>query len=217
MGKLYTVLRDAVRTLGPKMQTEWAVDFDGEPSVFCPNHAGAFGPIDMCAHFPLSDHCHPWLNAAVMDPKQVPAYVRQDYWWEPGCFFEPLLNVTLPYMAAAVLPPILRSVPGVPVYHDMQVIKTFRKSIEYLRQGEHLIIFPQQPSGYQSHHMELNSGFLQIAPMAYRTLQLRLKFYPVHIDYKKRKFIVGMPVQYDPETSLKEQEDRILEGIAAGI
>lgn len=100
MGKLYTVLRDAVRTLGPKMQTEWAVDFDGEPSVFCPNHAGAFGPIDMCAHFPLSDHCHPWLNAAVMDPKQVPAYVRQDYWWEPGCFFEPLLNVTLPYMAA---------------------------------------------------------------------------------------------------------------------
>lgn len=52
MGKLYTVLRDAVRTLGPKMQTEWAVDFDGEPSVFCPNHAGAFGP-SICAPISL--------------------------------------------------------------------------------------------------------------------------------------------------------------------
>ena len=158
MGKLYTVLRGACRVVMPKMRAEWAVPFDGQPSVFCPNHAGAFGPIDMCVFFPLSDHCHPWLNAAVTDPKLVPAYVRQDYWWRPGCRLEPLYNATLPYLAAAVLPPILRSVPGVPVYHDMQVIKTFRKSIEYLRQGEHLIIFPQQPSGFQSHYQELNRG-----------------------------------------------------------
>ena len=114
-------------------------------------------------------------------------------------------------------PPILRSEPGLPVYHDMQVIKTFRKSIEYLRQGEHLIIFPQQPSGFQSHYQELNRGFLQIAPMAWRTLNLRLKFYPVHIDYKKRYFRIGAPVEYDPEVSLKEQEQRLIDGIAAGI
>lgn len=217
MGKLYTVLRGACRVVMPKMRAEWAVPFDGQPSVFCPNHAGAFGPIDMCVFFPLSDHCHPWLNAAVMDPKLVPAYVRQDYWWRPGCRLEPLYNATLPYLAAAVLPPILRSVPGVPVYHDMQVIKTFRKSIEYLRQGEHLIIFPQQPSGFQSHYQQLNRGFLQIAPMAWRTLNLRLKFYPVHIDYKKRYFRIGAPVEYDPEVSLKEQEQRLIDGIAAGI
>ena len=107
MGKLYTVLRGACRVVMPKMRAEWAVPFDGKPSVFCPNHAGAFGPIDMCAFFPLSDRCHPWLNAAVMDPKLVPAYVRQDYWWRPGCKLEPLYNATLPYLAAAVLPPLL--------------------------------------------------------------------------------------------------------------
>lgn len=217
MSKMYTFLRGLVRVLTPKMTAEWAEAFDGAPSVFCPNHAGAFGPVDMCAHFPLSDHCHPWLNAAVMDPKLVPAYVRQDYWWKPGCFFEPLLNATLPYLAAAMLPPILRTVPGVPVYHDIQVVKTFRKSIDYLRQGEHLIIFAQQPSGYQSHHMELNKGFLQIAPMAYRTLGLKLKFYPVHIDYKNRKFIVAAPVQFDPSVKLADQEQRLLDAIAAGI
>ena len=88
MGKLYTVLRGTCRVVMPKMRAEWAVPFDGQPSVFCPNHAGAFGPIDMCVFFPLSDHCHPWLNAAVMDPKLVPAYVRQDYWWRPGCRLE---------------------------------------------------------------------------------------------------------------------------------
>ncbi|NLO85732.1 MAG: hypothetical protein GX096_09945 [Clostridiales bacterium] len=217
MGKLYTVLRGIAQVITPTMKTEWTTEYDGQPSVFCPNHAGAFGPIDMCAHFPLHAASHPWLNAGMMDAKTVPAYVRQDYWWKPGCFLEPLYNATLPYIAAAILPPVLRSVPGVPVYHDMQVIKTFRKSVEYLRQGDNLVIFAQQPSGYQSHHMELNKGFLQIAPMAYRTLGIALKFYPVHIDYKKRLFTVGEPVQFDPSQTLKEQEQRLIDGIAAGI
>lgn len=217
MGKLYTFLRGTARVVLPNMTTTWATEFDGAPSVFCPNHAGALGPIDMCCFFPLNESCRPWFNAAVMDPKQVPAYVRQDYWWRPGCRLEPLYNATLPYLAAAVLPPILRSVPGVPVYHDMQVIKTFRKSIEFLKQGLHLVIFPQQPSGYGSHHQELNKGFLQLAPMAYRTLGLCLKFYPVHIDHAKHTIAVGEPVQFDPEVKLQEQERRLIEGIARGI
>ncbi|MDD3335199.1 MAG: hypothetical protein PHI98_06740 [Eubacteriales bacterium] len=217
MGKLYWTLRGLIRRVSPPMTTEWTVPFDGEPAVFCPNHAGAFGPIDMCSFFPVSEICHPWLNADVMVKEKVPAYVRQDYWWKPGCFFEPLLNMTLPYLAAAVLPPILRSVPGVPVYHDLQVIKTFRKSIEYLKKREHLIIFAQQPSGFQSHEMELNRGFLQICPMVYKMLGIALTFYPVHIDYKKRLFVVGMPIKYNPDLPLNEQEDTILDAIQAGL
>lgn len=211
----YRVLRGLIRTFTPRMTTTWAVPFDGQPSVFCPNHAGAMGPIHMCAHFELADKCHPWFNAAVADPKQMPAYVRQDYWWKPGCRMEWLYNATLPYMAAAVLPPIMRTVPGVPVYHDMQVIKTFRQSVAFLKKGESLIIFPQQPSGYGSHYAELNRGFLQIAPMAWRTLGLRLTFYPVHIE--GRTIAVGAPVQFDPEKPLKEQEQALIDGIAAGI
>ena len=217
MKKSYVFLRGVVRLFSRKMTTEWTQPFNGEPSVFCPNHAGAFGPIDMCAYFPLCDSCHPWFNAAVAERKEVPAYVRQDYWWEPGCRLEPLYNATLPYLAAAILPPILHTVPGVPVYHDARGIRTFRKSLEYLKQGEHLIIFPQQPDGYQSHRMTLNKGFLQLAPMAYRTLGLALQFYPVHIDYKHRKFIVGKPVRFDPARKLSEQENELLEGIGAGI
>lgn len=211
----YRVLRGLIRTFTPRMTTTWAVPFDGQPSVFCPNHAGAMGPIHMCAHFELADECHPWFNAAVADPKQMPAYVRQDYWWQPGCKMEWLYNATLPYMAAAVLPPIMRTVPGVPVYHDMQVIKTFRQSVAFLKKGESLVIFPQQPSGYGSHYAELNRGFLQIAPMAWRTLGLRLNFYPVHIE--GRTIAVGAPVQFDPDKPLKEQEQALIDGIAAGI
>ena len=210
-------LRAIVRAFTHSMTTQWETPYDGRPCVFCPNHAGMMGPIDMVAHFELCDTARPWFNAAVADRKQVPAYVRQDYWWEPGCRLEPLYNATLPYLAAAVLPPILHTVPGVPVYHDMQVIKTFRKSIEYLRQGDQLIIFPQQPSGYKSHHMWINKGFLQIAPMAWRTLQLALDFYPVYIDTKAHIIHVRKPVRFDPGRKLSDQQDAILDTLARGL
>lgn len=215
--KLYHRLRKLIRVVTPPMTTQWTVPFDGQPAVFCPNHAGAFGPVDMCAHFPLSDQCHPWLNAGMTDSRLVPAYVRQDFWWKPGCLLEPIFNMTLPYLAAALVPPILRAVPGVPVYHDARVIKTFRKSVEYLKAGEHLIIFAQQPSGYQSHRLELNKGFLQICPTVYKLLGVALTFYPVHIDYKRRRFIVGAPVKFNPALPLGEQEEIILSTIAAGL
>ena len=217
MGKLFNGLKVLFRLTMPKMETVWEEPFRGEPCVFVPNHAGAFGPIDMVAKFPYYEDCCPWFNADVMDPKKVPAYVRQDYWWKPGCWAEPLLNVTLPYMAAAVLPPVLGTVPGVRVYHDMQVIKTFRQSVAILKEGEHLIIFPQQPSGYKSHHMWINKGFLQIAPMAWRTLGLALNFYPVHIDHAAHLIQVRKPIRFDPQRPLKEQEDEIVDGLAKGL
>lgn len=199
------------------MRTEWAVPFDGEPCVFIGNHAGAFGPIDMVAKFPLREDCYPWFNAAVMSEKEMPAYVRQDYWWKPGCFFEPLLNVTVPYIAAAVLPPIMRSVPGVPVYHDNRVVLTMRKSLQLLRQGKHLIIFPEQPSGFQSHHDWINTGFMNIAPMYHKLTGKELQFWPVHIDYKNHVFKVAAPIRFDSTRTLEEQLPELERTLARGL
>jgi hypothetical protein len=215
--KMYKVLSSIIRGITPRMKTTWEEPFDGEACVFVGNHAGAFGPIDMCVKFPLRDQCYTWMNADVLDPKLVPAYVRQDYWWKPGCKLEPLYNATLPYMAAAVLPPILRLAPTVPVYHDMRVMTTMRQSLRHLKEGHHLVIFPEQPSGYQSHHDWINTGFLQIAPMYYKATGKILKFYPVHLDYHKHTFKVAKPIAFDPERTLEEQTPELVEVLAKGL
>ena len=105
MGRLYRCLRAVVRAVTPRMTTTWEEPFSGNPSVFVCNHVGAFGPIDMVVKFPLRDEVRVWCNEGIMNRKTCPAYVRQDYWWKPGCRLEPLYNATLPYIAAAVLPP----------------------------------------------------------------------------------------------------------------
>jgi len=215
--RMYRVLSAMIRGVTPRMKTIWEEPFDGEPCVFVGNHAGAFGPIDMCVKFPLRDQNFIWMNASVLHPKEVPAYVRQDYWWKPGCKLEPLYNATLPYIAAALLPPILRLAPTVPVYHDMRVMTTMRQSIRHLKEGHNLVIFPEQPSGYQSHHDWINTGFLQVAPMYYKATGKALKFYPVHLDYHKHVFKVAKPIAFDPERTLEEQMPQLVEVLAKGL
>lgn len=217
MGKLYEVLTSIYRTITPNYKITWAEPFIEEPCVFICNHAGAFGPIDMCSFFPYRENCYSWLNHDVMDPKLVPAYVRQDYWWKPGCWAEPILNVTLPYLAAAVLPPVLKSAPGIPVYHDQRVLLTMRKSLQHLKEGRYLIIFPEQPSGYKSHHMWINTGFLNVAPMFHKLTGKALRFYPVHISPRDRTFTVAKPICFDPSRTLEEQQEEIVAVLAPGL
>lgn len=218
MGKrIYNGLAKLIRACTRPNRTEWEVPFEEGPCVFVVNHAGLFGPLDMCAKFPLRDKCHPWMNHGMMDRKEVPAYVRQDYWWKPGCFFEPLLNVTVPYIAAAVVPPVLNGAPGVPVYHDQRVMITMKESVRLLKEGEYLIIFPEQPSGWKSHHTWINTGWLRLGELWYRTSGQALKLYPVHLDHRKHLFSVSAPVYYDPSRKFAEQEKELADALAAGL
>lgn len=217
MGKLFNVLEKIVRAVTPKMDITWEEPFAGEPSVFVGNHVGAMGPIDMVVHFPLRRDCLAWCNEGIMNRKTCPAYVRQDYWWEPGCTLEPLYNATIPYIAAAIIPPVLKSAPTIPVYHDARVMTTMRQSLAQLKKGKHLIIFPEQPSGYGEHHEWINTGWLQICNTYYRATGKALYLYPVHIDVKAHRFEVAKPVIFDTERPLADQQDEIVKRLADGM
>ena len=215
--RVFGFLRKLIRCCTPKFTTEWETPFEGEACVFIGNHCGAWGPIDMVTKFPLCEECKAWMNHDMVEPKLLPAYVRQDYWWKPGCKMEWLYTRTIPYIAAAIIPPVLRTAPTVLVYHDVRVMTTMRQSLRLLKDGKHRIIFPEQPSGFGSHHDWINTGFLQIAPMYYKATGKALKFYPVHIDYDKHVFRVAAPIAFDPEQTLEEQTPELVRVLAAGL
>lgn len=217
MGKLFKTLRWIVRRVRPDKTTVWAEPFIDEPCVFVCNHVGAMGPIDMVCQFPLRDKVHAWCNEGIMNRKTCPAYVRQDYWWEPGCRLEPLYNATLPYIAAAILPPVLKSAPTIPVYHDARVMTTMRQSMKALKAGKYLVIFPEQPSGFGEHHDWINTGWLNICTMYYRATGKALRLYPVHIDMKGRQFRIAKPIVFDVNRTVEEQKDEMSRILAAGL
>ena len=94
---------------------------------------------------------------------------------------------------------------------------TMRQSMKALKEGKHLVIFPEQPSGFGEHHSWINTGWLNVCTMFYRATGKNLTLYPVHIDQKKHCFEVQKPVMFDGERPLEEQQDALVKHLAAGL
>ena len=218
MGKrFYKLAGGVIRLFSHRMKTEWEVPFEEGPCVFVVNHAGSSGPVDMTTKFPMRDRINPWINIEMLSAKTVPAYARKNYWWKPGSFFAPLLSVTVPYIAAALMPPVLRSTQYIPVYRDQRIILTLRKSIRALQRDQYLLLFPELPGPGKNSTRHINTGWLRLGQLWYKNSGRSLKMYPVHVDYKNHVFKVAAPVWYDPARRFTEQEKELAEKLRAGM
>ena len=149
--------------------------------------------------------------------KKAAEYVKNDYWFRPGGFAEPLLNATVPHAAALLMPPILRSAPAIPVYHDQRIMLTLRQSLKALQEDEYLLIFPEKQNGWHSYEQKISTGWMRLGELWYRASGRALKIYPVHIDTEKHVFRVSAPVWYDPARRFEEQEKELEDKLTRGI
>ena len=218
MGKrMFRLTGGLIRAFSHRMKTEWKVPFEKGPCVFVVNNVGFMGPVEMITKFAERERCHPWINDELLEAKKIPAYARKDCWWRPGSFAEPVLNATVPYIAAALIPPLLKNVPYIPVYHDQRIMLTLRQSIRALQKDEAVVIFPEMPNARLSHHEWISTGWMRLGEMWYRSCGRALKMYPVHIDREKHIFRVAAPVWYDPARTFAEQEKELSRALAKGI
>lgn len=217
MGKLYNFLKWSVSPILPIKRAVYAETVGDDPCIFLANHIGALGPIYMALTFPLANRVAIWCNEGVMDEKQMVEYVRHDWWWRPESKLAPLYNVTLPYIAAAIVPKVLRSAPTIAVCRDARIMTTMRKSLAALKEGKHIVIFPEKPNGFDSHEEHLQMGWLNLATMYKRATGKDIKLVPVHIDQKEHVFRVGKGITVDPDVPLADQEAHIERFLAAGI
>ena len=202
---LFKFLRKAILFFTGPMETIWEEPFVNKPSIFVANHDRAFGPIAMNVQFELCEDTRSWINAQTLSARALPSYIRQDYWWPPNKWYSPILNYTVAYACALVLPLILRGSDCVPVYHDTGVMSTLRNSIKMLSDGKYLLLFPEHPTGYHIYGEKIFDGFVSVGKLYYARKKETVYFYPTFIDWKKRTIRVGKPIPYEPQTDYEEQ------------
>lgn len=217
MGKLFNFLGPIARPFLRVHGAVWAEPLGEEPVIFLANHLGAVGPMYMSITFPLRENVAIWCNEGMMDEKLVVDYVRHDWWWKPESKLAPFYSATIPYIARAIVPKVLRSAPTIPVYRDARVMSTMRASLKALREGKHIVIFPELPDGHDSHAEKLQMGWLNLTALYKRATGRNIKMVPVYIDEAARLFRVGRAITVDPDVPLAEQEERIERYLAAGI
>ena len=217
MGKLYNVLRRVLYPVLPIKKAVYAEPIGDEPCIFLANHIGALGPIYMAVTFPLRENVAIWCNEGMLDEKLTVEYVRHDWWWRPESKLASFYSATLPYIAKAVVPKVLRSAPTIAVYRDARIMTTMRKSLAALKEGKHIVIFPELPDGFGSHAEQLQMGWLNLVAMYKRATGKDIRLIPVYIDQAEHVFRVEKGITADPDVPLSEQEDRIERYLAAGI
>lgn len=217
MGKLFNFLKPVVRPFLKVREAVYAEPVGEEPVIFLANHLGAVGPMYMAATFPLKDNVAIWCNEGMMDEKLIVDYVRHDWWWKPESKLAPLYSATIPYVAKAIVPKVLRSAPTIAVCRDARILTTMRKSLKALREGKHIVIFPELPDGFDSHAERLQMGWVNLITMYQRATGKNIKLVPVYIDPPGRTFHVGKGFYAAPDRPIAEQSAQIERYIAAHI
>ncbi len=177
--------------------------------IYISRHMDMHGPIRTMAYLPVQAHV--WALSVFVDYKecyeQFSSYTfpsRHPKW---PAWFTKAVSAFL----ARPLTRLMRDMEVVPVYRSRRdILKTMNKSMEYLLQGESLIIFPDIAYSSDSAEVgDLYMGYLHLGRTYYKKTGKPLKFIPIYAPYHDAVLDVGEPLTLDPSKSYNDEKERI--------
>lgn len=181
----------------------------GGPAVFVSNHAGALGPIAVCASVPL--RLWPWAHADMVDWETAPAYLCQDF-VKPVLHAPDGLAMPLSRLIAQASVRLLHRIEAIPAWRDKRVVDTLNLSEDCLIAGHRLLIFaedPALPMDPQSGMRPFMTGFARLGRIHYDRTGKLLQFYPVAVLMSERVVEVAPPISFNPLNAASYERLRI--------
>lgn len=178
-----------------------------EPVVFVSRHRNLRGPIFSLLHLPRE--VHPWVYSVFCDPKSCYEHYIH-YTFSVRLKWHKLFVILLTRILSHLVPILIKSMGGIPVYRrSAQVKKTFTKSLEALKRGESLIIYPDiDYTSTDDVPGQIYSGFLLIGQMYRKATGKNLQFVPLDVDMGRRALLMGNPVVFDGKRNFEKERER---------
>jgi 1-acyl-sn-glycerol-3-phosphate acyltransferase len=181
-----------------------------EPVIFVANHEKNYGPSIMQLFFPIP--YRPWIIYNMLDVKECQPYVQETF-FEQRLGWPSWLSSIIAKAIASTLVQLMHFTNPVPVYREKPdyIIETFRQSMDVLKNGENLLIFPENGASenYSTEVKQFFDGFIYLAKLFNRQTQKSLLFCPVSINPKSRMISVGRMVRFNPHNEYKLESERI--------
>ena len=176
------------------------------PCVIVGNHAQMNGPVYAELYLPGKPDI--WCNAQMMHLREVPDYAFQDFWSgrpkRTHWFYKRLSHAIVPL---SVL--IFNNAHTVPVYHDARLITTYRESIELMRQGASMVIFPECYDEHNNIVHGFQDKFIDLARFYYKKTGVELSFVPLYVAPKLKTLFFGKPIRFRADVPIAEERARI--------
>ena len=137
---VYRVIRWLVWLFSPKYQLEGTENLPDEPCVIVGNHSHMYGPIEGELYTPGKHYV--WCAGEMMNREEVAAYAYKDFWSGKPKGTRWIYRI-LSYLITPLALCVFNNAHTIAVYHDTRLISTFRDSIEKLKEGNSMVIFPE--------------------------------------------------------------------------
>ena len=207
-------LRWIVGVVYPKMELVGLENVPEEACILVGNHSQAHGAIVSEERLPF-DH-YTWCASQMMDKNEVCQYAYTDFWQD-----KPKAVRWVFWLASRIIKYpavyIMSHARTIPVYHDSRCLTTFRRSIEKLQNGYHLVIYPECRERYNNIVYQFPDRFIDLAKMYYKRTGKRLQFVPMYLAPKLHKIFFGKPLTYDPDIPMDVQREQLKQQLMDAI
>jgi len=211
---LFRIMKRVIVAFSPKYTLHGTENLPEEPCVIVGNHCQFYGPI--AAECYKSRPRYIWCIGEMLNRKEAAAYAYKDFWPDKprgtGWYFR-----LLSHLLAGPLSYLLSHAHTIPVYRDTRVMTTFRRSMEVLRNGADVIIFPECHEPYNGIVWQFQEHFTDLAKLYWRRTGKALWFTPMYTAPTLKSIHFGKPVQYNPDAPEEEERKRICRAMQEAI
>ena len=201
---VFRVIRWLVWLFSPKYQLEGTENLPDEPCVIVGNHSHMYGPIMGELYTPVRHYV--WCAGEMMKREEVAAYAYRDFWSGKGTrWFYRILSHLITPLALCVF----NNAHTIAVYHDTRLITTYRESIEKLKEGYSMVIFPECYDEHNNIVHGFQDKFIDLARFYYKKTGTELNFVPMYLAPKLKKVYYGKPIRFRADADIKTERGRI--------
>jgi hypothetical protein len=153
-----------------------------------------------------------WSVADMVDEKKAAAWLKWDF-VERTLGLKPPASAWVAKQLSKITVPFLRSLGCIPVYRGDydRMVDTLQMSMEVLRQGKFLLVFPEDnllPEEPETHMKPFQRSFARLGEVYYEQTGERLDFYPVAV-HSAGYVTVGKPVTYNQLNAVGLERHRL--------
>ncbi len=203
---IYKIIRWLVWIFSPKYQIIGLENLPEEPCVIVGNHSQMFGPIAGELHTPGKHYV--WCSGEMMHWKEVHDYAYRDFWSQKPKAVRWFFKI-LSYLITPLSVCVFNNAHTIAVYHDTRLITTFRESIEKLKEGCRLVIFPEHYDEHNNIVHDFQDKFIDVARFYYKKTGKELSFVPMYLCPRLKTMTYGKPVRFRADAPIREERTRI--------
>ena len=211
---IYRILRWFVWLFAPKFRLSGEENLPQEPCIIVGNHSQMYGPIAGELYLPGPHEI--WCAGEMMHWDEVADYAFTDFWSFKPKWTHPFFRI-VSRLITPIAVCIFNNAHTIPVYHDTRLLSTYRESIEKLRAGSSMVIFPEKNERHNNILYAFQDKFVDLARFYYKKTGEALCFVPLYICPKRSTLYFGEPIRFDPSAPIAAERERICSYLAGSI